>query len=274
MEDVGSRLDLSYTVGSLHCTALALGVTAAGLAADRLIGRVGRRAALGLGVSGMGAGVLVLTFTGHVVLTIGVLLMGVFGGLMLSGAVAVLADAHPRHVSAALTEANVVSSALAVLALPATATAETGSSSITTGTAASRTHRLPRRYWGWWLLLVDAVEFSMTFWAATYLEDDTGLTRAAAASAVSLFLAGMLTGRVAGTRLTLRGISLGLCCGRRYCWAFSASSSTGSHPAPPSRSPDCSSPDWEWQPCGPSPWRSPFRLLLATPTPPPPAPPG
>lgn len=49
------------------------------------------------------------------------------------------------------------------------------------------------------------VQFALMFWAATFLEEDTGLSRETAAAAVSLFLVGMLTGMGITTRLALGG---------------------------------------------------------------------
>ena len=58
-------------------------------------------------------------------------------------------------------------------------------------------------YWVYWIALVLAVsvEFCMIFWSADYLEKSLGLPRVDAAQAVSLFLAGMIIGRLAGSRL-------------------------------------------------------------------------
>jgi fucose permease len=65
---------------------------------------------------------------------------------------------------------------------------------------------LPILYWIYWvaLVLAVAVEFCMIFWSADYLEHELGLLRADAAQAVSLFLAAMIVGRLAGSRLVQR----------------------------------------------------------------------
>jgi fucose permease len=64
---------------------------------------------------------------------------------------------------------------------------------------------LPRLYWIFWIALVLAVsiEFCMVFWSADYLENGLGMNKANAAQAVSLFLAAMIIGRLAGSRLVL-----------------------------------------------------------------------
>lgn len=62
---------------------------------------------------------------------------------------------------------------------------------------------LPRSYWLYWtaLVLAVSVEFCMIFWSADYLMRVLGMPKAGAAQAVSLFLAGMLIGRLIGSRL-------------------------------------------------------------------------
>jgi fucose permease len=61
-------------------------------------------------------------------------------------------------------------------------------------------------YWVYWVALVlgVAVEFCMIFWSANYLEHELGMLKADAAQAVSLFLAAMIIGRLAGSRLVQR----------------------------------------------------------------------
>jgi fucose permease len=65
---------------------------------------------------------------------------------------------------------------------------------------------LPGLFWIYWLALVLAVsvEFCLISWSADYLENVLGLLKADAAQAVSLFFAGMILGRLAGSRLVQR----------------------------------------------------------------------
>jgi fucose permease len=65
--------------------------------------------------------------------------------------------------------------------------------------------RLPGLYWLYWagLFLAVSVEFCMIFWSANYLAA-LGMGKANAAQAVGLFLAGMVFGRLAGSRLVRR----------------------------------------------------------------------
>jgi fucose permease len=50
----------------------------------------------------------------------------------------------------------------------------------------------------------------MIFWSANYVEQALGMTKAAAAQAVSLFLAAMIVGRVLGSRLVQRFSARGI----------------------------------------------------------------
>ena len=230
--------ELTYTQSSLHFSAFAAGLVLAGAFGDRPVRRFGRRATLSTGLVGLGAAALTLAAAPSALGTLpAAALVGSFGGLVLSGSTAALADEHPRLRAAALTEANVVSSALAIagpLLVGALATTALGWRAGLLAAAAtvpavllavrrlpvSRRNQgptercaqrpppgsLPPRYWTFWVLLalVDAVEFSITFWAATYLRDSVGLSGPAATAAVSIFLTGMLVGRLAGARLTRR----------------------------------------------------------------------
>jgi fucose permease len=54
------------------------------------------------------------------------------------------------------------------------------------------------------LLLAVSVEFCMVFWSADYMEKGLGLLKADAAQTVSLFLLGMISGRLAASRLVQR----------------------------------------------------------------------
>jgi len=62
---------------------------------------------------------------------------------------------------------------------------------------------LPLLYWIYWFAIVLAVsvEFCMISWSADYAENVLGLPKVNAAQAVSLFLAAMIIGRLAGSRL-------------------------------------------------------------------------
>lgn len=224
------ELGLSYTVSSLHFTAFAAGILVIGLAGHLLIRRVGRAAALWIGAFGMSLGALLLLTGRSPVVTIpAAFCTGLVGSLILAIIPSALADRHGEGRAIALSEANVVSSiacTLAPLMVGWTAALAGGwrlALALAAGTpvlmylgfrratpppsasaAAQRAARpLPRAYWVYWAALVLAVsiEFCMIFWSADYLETSLGLRRVDAVRAVSLFLAGMIAGRLAGSRL-------------------------------------------------------------------------
>jgi predicted MFS family arabinose efflux permease len=159
--------------------------------------------------------------------------MGLVGSLVLTIVPSVLADQHGALRSMAFSEANVIASMLsavapvlvgwfastvlgwraalviAVLATLAMRFAFRGLKlpPIQAPTDPGQTrHSLPALYWVYWaaIVAVVSVEFCMIFWSADYLETGLGMPKASAAQAVSLFLAGMIIGRVAGSRLAER----------------------------------------------------------------------
>ena len=229
-----SELKLSYTVSSLHFSAFALGMIGAGLIGHSLIQRTGRWPALWIAAFGISLGSLLLIAGHSPVLTIGAsFLMGLVGSLVLTIVPSVLADQHGALRSMAFSEANVIASMLsavapvlvgwfastvlgwraalvsAVLATLAMRFAFRGLKlpPIQAPTAPGQTrHSLPALYWVYWaaIVAVVSVEFCMIFWSADYLETGLGMPKASAAQAVSLFLAGMIIGRVAGSRLAER----------------------------------------------------------------------
>jgi hypothetical protein len=67
----------------------------------------------------------------------------------------------------------------------------------------AKTQPLPFIFWVYWSSVVLAVsaEFCMIFWSADFMENSLGMQKASAAQAVSLFLGGMIVGRLASSRL-------------------------------------------------------------------------
>jgi fucose permease len=229
------ELRLSYTVSSLHFTAFAVGILLVGLFGHLLIQRIGRRSALWLGAFGMSLSALVLLAVRSPVFTIAAsFCMGLVGSLILAIVPSVLSDRHGELRPVALSEANVVASLLSTLAplMVGWAAALPGGWRLALGTAAlapllmrllfgrldfpqpasrpqdpaSSRRSLPFLFWVYWLAIVLAVsvEFCMIFWSADYLETGLGLLKVDAARAVSLFLAGMIAGRLAASRLVQR----------------------------------------------------------------------
>ncbi|OQA43563.1 MAG: putative transporter [Chloroflexi bacterium ADurb.Bin325] len=234
-----AELGLSYTVSSLHFTAFATGILAVGLVGHVLIRRVGRAAALWIGAFGMSLGALLLLAGRSPVVTIAAAFCtGLVGSLILAIVPAALADRHGEGRAIALSEANVIASIACALAplmvgwaagLPGgwrLALALAAGAPIlmylgfrratpppAAAAAAQRAARaLPRGYWVYWaaLMLAVSIEFCMIFWSADYLETGLGLRRVDAVQAVSLFLVGMIVGRLAGSRLVQRYPARGL----------------------------------------------------------------
>jgi fucose permease len=238
-----AELNLSYTVSSLHFTAFAAGMLANGLWGHLVIGRLGRWRALWLGIFGLalGSGLLVLGRIPAVTLC-AALLMGLVGSLILVIVPAGLSDLHGELRAVALSEANTLASLLTSfapllvgwfaaglaglpgawrlgLALPALASLliylafrqgarlQDPPRHPPAGEAGEKeAQRLPALFWMLWvaLLLGVAVEFCMIFWSADYMEKILGLQKTLAAQSVSLFLAGMILGRLAVSRLVQR----------------------------------------------------------------------
>jgi fucose permease len=239
-----AELNLSYTVSSLHFSAYAIGLIMTSLVSHIIVGRLGRRVALWLGMLGMGASGLVLIAAGMAWLTIGAsFAMGVMGCLMLAVIPAGLADEHGDNRSIALSESTLVasiSSAVAPLmigwfsysllgwrfalviplllslvlfavmgktaAFGAPVPAKSGATQTSAGQPARSGTKLPLRYWVFWLGIFCsiAIEYCMLSWCADYLEKVVGLPKAEAAQALSVFLAGIIIGRVIGSRLLMR----------------------------------------------------------------------
>jgi MFS family permease len=230
-----AEMTLSYTLGSLHFSAFAVGLLTAGLTGDTIARRLGRPRLFWLAALSMAAGTLVLLLGRHPLVTIGAaFLMGALGSYLLVLIPAMLADRYGEQRAVAFSEANVVAvffgglSPLAVGGLAQTALGWRGAlmlavaavallaalgwrvplpkSLASTGHVTVQAGRLPGVYWLYWLVLVlvVAVEFCAVFWAATFFETEIGLARTQAASLTSLFLMGMVVGRALGSWLVRR----------------------------------------------------------------------
>jgi fucose permease len=226
------ELHLSYTVSSLHFTAFAVGILLIGLGGHVPIRRLGRWRALWIGAAGMSVGALLLVAGRTPAITIGAaFLMGAIGSLILAVVPSALSDRHGEQRAVAISEANVIASFVTTaapllvgwfaysiggwrLALVIVAVAlllmYLGFGKVASPMGPSiqedpaQAHRpLPTLYWVYWtaLVLAVSVEFCMIFWSADYLMTVLGMPKADAAQAVSLFLAGMLLGRLTGSRL-------------------------------------------------------------------------
>jgi len=230
------ELQLSYTVSSFHFTAFAVGILLIGLGGHWLIQRIGRLPSLWIGLIGMSLSALLLLIGRTPLITIGAsFLMGLIGSLILAVFPAALSEQHGEFQAVALSEANVIASLFATsapllvgwfahsfggwrwaLGIMACAPilfflifgrdAAPAAASSSTPKLIQSKEPLPPLFWIYWLALTlgVSVEFCMVFWSADYLEQALGLLKANAAQAVSLFLAGMIIGRVFGSRLVQR----------------------------------------------------------------------
>jgi fucose permease len=229
------ELKLSYTISSLHFTAFAVGMLLVGLEGHWLIERVGHWRSLWIGASGMSLGAILLVIGRIPAITISAsFLMGLIGSLILAIVPSALSDQHGELRAVALSEGNVIASLVAVaaplmvgwfavaaggwrlaLGLVAAApillylgfrTAISPAAPSTEPDSASIRQALPLRYWAFWaaIVLAVSVEFCMISWSADYLRNVLRMSTADSAQAVSLFFAGMMLGRLAGSRLVRR----------------------------------------------------------------------
>jgi MFS family permease len=227
---------ISYLVGALHQAAFAVGGGLAGLLAAHERRPLDRTTVIAGGLTGAGLGALAVGYGGTSTITIaGALLMSLLSTSALIRVWAALADAHGPRRAVAMTEGEVSVSLAGILtplligALAATALgwrfafalgaaaavaaslwvwgvrmpapAGDGPTAISANGASDRRRLAP-------LLIVVfgivALEFSLSFWLASYLNDDVGLARGAAATAVSGLYLANLAGRLAASRLARR----------------------------------------------------------------------
>ena len=222
------ELSLSYTLSGLHFSAFAVGILVVGLTGNLLIRRTGRQLALSIGAIGVGGSALLLTVGRSPIVTIGAaFLMGCVGSLILAVVPALLSDEHGEMRSVAITEANVLSSLVSAsaalfvgwfanlgigwrmaLIFMAVVAVGLGIRILQPNRDRGRDEldhhsqgRLPAVFWMFWIALVLAVsiEFCMVFWSADFLESELGLPRSIAVQSVSIFLAGMILGRLSSS---------------------------------------------------------------------------
>jgi fucose permease len=160
--------------------------------------------------------------------------MGFLGTLLLVIIQASLSDHHGNSRAIALTESNVgasVAAGLAPLLIGAVTRLGFGwraavlagilalialglryrqqpipEAPITVVENEGRPRQLPRLYWAYWLVMTlgVAIEWSLVFWGADFLNSVVGLSRTNAVTLMSVFFLSMVSGRFAGSRLTRR----------------------------------------------------------------------
>jgi len=241
MPSLRSELGLNYTLGGLLPATLASGLILSGLVGDRLARHTGRGGIFWGGAVGLAASVGLLTLSHHFELAlIAVLGMGFGSSLTQVMLQAILADQHGERRAIAFTESNVAASLSTTLTPLVIGSLQAGAvgwravsipvmlfltllaltfyrQSIPDAMAvpdqtAEQKDRLPAAFWSYWIVLffIVAVEMSMAVWATDFLHTVAGLSRTDAVLGYSAFPAAMLTGRIAGSRLTRRFSSLNL----------------------------------------------------------------
>ena len=230
-----SELHLSYTISSLHFTAFASGILLIGFGGNWIISRIGRWLSLWIGAFGMSLGAILLMIGNTPVVTIGAaFLMSSLGSLILIIVPAALSENHGDLRAIAISESNVISSLISSLAplLVGFFASRIGDWRFALGVMVSTpiilylgfgrgivlsiqtekspdqsVHQpLPILFWLYWVAIVLAVsiEFCMISWCADYLENILGMMKASSSQSGSLFLGGMIIGRLSGSRLVRR----------------------------------------------------------------------
>jgi fucose permease len=229
-------LSLGYGAAGLHFGAFALGTLCTGLLGDRPVRLLGRRTTLWGGAVGMAVGMGALAAANSAAASLSAsLLTGFCASLLLMSTQATLSDLHGRWRAAAISESNVVAGVAAIgapLLVGAFARTEfpgwRGALLFTAvlliaiyaflGRApvpGSRpepadSHKrgeggrvLPAVFWGWCAVIAFcvSVEWSVAYWAASFLEGEAGLAAADAATLMGAYFVALLLGRIIGSRL-------------------------------------------------------------------------
>lgn len=228
---------LDFTLLSLHASAFALGVVLCGLFGNKVLRHLTYWQGLAIGSIGLGLGGLLIGFGLSPFVTVsGLFITGLVGTLILSIYPSVLEEEMGPQQAIGISEANMFASVVAsiaplVIGLSAThlnswrpvvvvysigvaiiglrllldKRASHKPSTVRT-TESNLKGQLPRKFWLFWVCLVlgVSVEFCTIYWTSLYSETVLHLTRSQSAQIVSLFLAGMVIGRLAGSRLVKR----------------------------------------------------------------------
>lgn len=225
---IRSAENISYVLGAAHQVAIAAGGGLAGLLSTRDHLRLGRRTTIACGLGGAGLAGLAVGYGDTAVITIAAaLLMGLLATLALIRVWAALADAHGPRRAVAMTEGEVaVSLAGIVTPLIISGLAGTAASwrfafliaALTVGAAvllvvradfpepSQRVQDQRPRHSGIRPTLVVVVaivglEFVLSFWLASYLNESVGIVRDSAVALVSVLYAANLAGRFVASRL-------------------------------------------------------------------------
>ena len=223
---------ISYVVSALHQVAFAVGGMTAGILATR--STAPRRRTIVVGLAGAALASLLLGYGRVLPVTLAAsLLISGFGTTALIRMWALLADLHRGHRAVAMTEgeagvslagvltpavvgacaatsltwrfstviafALVVSAACAVGVINPPGTREPARPDATRRTGGGHTRRTLTT-----VFAVVGLEFTLSFWAASYLHDDVGIARDESVALVSTLYAGNLLGRFLASRIARR----------------------------------------------------------------------
>jgi MFS family permease len=230
------ELGLSFADAALHTSALALGMILSGLVNDGVVRRVGRPATLWSGGAGMVAGGALIMLGQQLIITVlGAFLLGAVGNWLINSANAALVDHHGPQRAIALTESNIVAGILSLmppllvgglqslglswrgallLAILGFGLLALWGRSITIPEApeasgmrqdTSQRASLPLIFWPFWLLTIVlvAIEWTLVFWGAGFLNSVVGLPPEQASAFMSSFILAMIIGRIGLSRLLL-----------------------------------------------------------------------
>ena len=223
------------TVSALHGTMLAVGMLIASLLSARIMGAIGRGAALRVGSAICMVGILGYTSGGPVAVTLVSAAVASAGfALTVTGIYAFLSTHQGPAAPAALTEANGIGAfggLVAAFGVGAAVAVGLGWRALFWVTAvglvlielwrgrdlagfatgevahsAGRVRDLTPRFWWSCVVLLPAagIEFCVALWSADLLREQGGLGTAAAAASVACAGGGVLVGRVIGARVTER----------------------------------------------------------------------
>jgi fucose permease len=237
-----------YLEASWHFSAPAVGGIVTGIIGARLVLRFGRRAAIWLGGVGMALGYVLLMHGGLLPLSIGGMILAGFAGTLLQSATqSALSDRHGERRAYALTELNVSASLAALMApflissfeqlgvgwraaiylfivyfallwlifrrvrVPMPPQSEDAP-------AQRQSKPLPPLFWAYALvlILIIAIEWSIIYWGADFLERAVGFERTTASGLMTFFFIAVLIGRLIGSRLTRRYRSTTLLIGAMF----------------------------------------------------------
>lgn len=224
----------SYLVASLHPVAFAIGVVTAGVQANH--SAVARKPAIIVGLAVAALAGLLLGYGQAIALTItAAFLSGAFATAALIRTWAVLADAHNQHRAAAMAEGEVYVSlagiatpilislcaatflgwqaffliatvivAIAVSAVWLTQLPPVLGRDVDHADVPAAHVRISTRRTLLTIIAIVAAEWTLTFWAATFLDESVGIQQDVAVALVSVLFAASLVGRLLASRLALR----------------------------------------------------------------------